>query len=137
MNDYSPEKYNAAVWFEIYVDDLQRAQAFYEQVLGVKLETLDVPSDEAAQAPALQMRMFPGGPDRFGAGGSLVKMEGVKAGGGNTVVYFASTDCAVEAGRIETAGGKLFRPKFSIGEYGFAALGVDTEGNMFGIHSMQ
>ena len=134
--EYAPEKYNAVVWFEIYVDDLKRAQQFYEKVLNVKLDAVDMPEDEQGQ-PALQMLMFPGGPDKFGASGSLVKMDGVKAGGGNTLVYFSSVDCAVEAGRIEAAGGKVFRQKFSIGEYGFAALGVDTEGNMFGIHSMR
>jgi len=35
------------------------------------------------------------------------------------------------------AGGRLGREKFPIGEYGFIALAIDTEGNMFGLHSMQ
>lgn len=35
------------------------------------------------------------------------------------------------------AGGRIEREKFSIGEYGFIALAIDTEGNMFGLHSMQ
>jgi hypothetical protein len=34
------------------------------------------------------------------------------------------------------AGGKVFRDKFSIGQYGFALV-FDTEGNMIGLHSMQ
>jgi predicted enzyme related to lactoylglutathione lyase len=46
-------------------------------------------------------------------------------------------DCAVEAGRVEASGGKFDRTKMSIGQYGFIALAVDTEGNMFGLHSMQ
>ena len=44
---------------------------------------------------------------------------------------------AVEAGRVVAAGGQLFKEKFSIGQYGFCALAHDTEGNMFGLHSMQ
>jgi hypothetical protein len=36
-----------------------------------------------------------------------------------------------------TAGGKIHRNKLSIGEHGFIALVLDTEGNMFGLHSMK
>jgi len=35
------------------------------------------------------------------------------------------------------AGGKLQREKLSIGQYGFIALAYDTEGNLFGIHSLR
>jgi hypothetical protein len=52
-------------------------------------------------------------------------------------VYFACTDCAVEQGRVEAAGGKVFKPKFAIGPYGHCALLIDTEGNTIGLHSMQ
>lgn len=31
--------------------------------------------------------------------------------------------------------GRVQRPKMSIGEYGFITLAIDTEGNMFGLHS--
>jgi len=34
---------NPVGWFEIYVQDMARARAFYEAVLGVKLEALPVP----------------------------------------------------------------------------------------------
>jgi predicted enzyme related to lactoylglutathione lyase len=34
-------------------------------------------------------------------------------------------------------GGRIHRPKLSIGPYGFITLAVDTEGNMFGLHSMK
>lgn len=69
--------------------------------------------------------------------GALVQMHGVKAGNNSTIVYFKSADCQVEASRIENAGGQIFKPKMSIGDYGFIVLGIDTEGNMFGIHSMK
>ena len=55
---------------------------------------------------------------------------------GGTLVYFNCADCAVEAGRVEAAGGKLHQAKMSIGDYGNIALAFDTEGNMFGLHSM-
>ena len=120
---------NPVGWFEIYVDDMARAKAFYEQVFGVALTRLD--------APEPLMWAFPMGEQTYGASGALVKMDGVKAGGNSVLVYFSCTDCAVEAARVVKAGGRLQREKMSIGQYGYIALAFDTEGNMFGLHSMQ
>ena len=63
----------------------------------------------------------------------------VQAGGNSnsTVVYFSCVDCAVQAKRAAAAGGRILKEKFSIGEYGFIALAFDTEGNMFGLHSVR
>jgi predicted enzyme related to lactoylglutathione lyase len=82
------------------------------------------------------MWVFPQAMGAAGAAGTLVKApQGVVSGGNSTLVYFGSDDCAVEAGRVEAAGGKLYRDKTSIGPYGFIALAQDPDGNMFGIHS--
>ena len=123
---------NCVNWFEIYVQDLARARAFYETVLGIALETLKMPDD----TDGLEMLAFPGDMARYGANGALCRMPGVPSGPGGTLVYFACEDCAVQAGRVAAAGGSVHRDKMSIGEYGFIALAVDTEGNMFGLHSM-
>jgi predicted enzyme related to lactoylglutathione lyase len=64
-------------------------------------------------------------------------MEGVPSGAGGTLVYFGSADCAVEAGRVAAAGGRVMKEKSSIGQYGFIALAWDTEGNLFGLHSLK
>lgn len=120
---------NPVGWFEIYVQDMPRARAFYETVLARKLERLE--------SPGIEMWAFPMEPDQPGAAGSLVRMEGFPSGGNSTLVYFISEDCAVEAARVAAAGGKVFKEKFPIGEYGFIALAIDTEGNMFGLHSMK
>jgi uncharacterized protein len=120
---------NPVGWFEIYVQDIARAKRFYESVLQLKLEKLD--------SPGLEMWSFPMAMDRFGASGSLVKMEGFPSGGNGTLVYFSCADCAIEAGRVAASGGRIQRAKMSIGQYGFIALVFDTEGNMFGLHSMQ
>jgi predicted enzyme related to lactoylglutathione lyase len=63
-------------------------------------------------------------------------MDGVPSGGNSVLVYFSCADCAAEAGRIPAAGGKVVKEKFGIGQYGFIALAQDTEGNMFGLHSL-
>ena len=124
---------NPVIWFEIYVDDMPCARAFYERMLGITLESLKKPDtlDE------LEMWAFPMDMERVGAGGTLAKMAGVRPGGGGTLVYFACEDCAVEQARVEGAGGRIHKAKFSIGPYGFCALMMDTEGNCFGLHSMK
>lgn len=121
---------NPVGWFEIYVQDMSRAKAFYEAVFQHKLERLNTP-------PEIELWSFPMAKDRTGASGALVKMEGMPSGGNSTLVYFGCADCAVEAERAKTYGGQVQRAKMSIGEYGFISLIVDTEGNMFGLHSMQ
>jgi len=75
-------------------------------------------------------------PDAPGSSGALVKAAGVPSGG-STMLYFNCDDCAVEGGRVAGAGGRVHRDKMSIGEYGFIVLAFDTEGNMFGLHSMK
>ena len=122
---------NPVGWFEIYVNDIARAQKFYETVLGTKLADLPAPNGD------LQMRSFPMERNGSGCTGALAQMEGVKAGGNSTVVYFVCDNCATEAGRVKAAGGSVFKEKFAIGQYGFIALAIDTEGNMFGLHSMK
>jgi predicted enzyme related to lactoylglutathione lyase len=120
---------NAVGWFEIYVQDIKRARSFYEAVFATRLERLDNPS--------MEMWAFSMQPDQPGAAGSLVQNASVPSGGNSTMVYFTCTDCALEAKRAAEHGGQIHREKFSIGQYGFIALVVDTEGNMIGLHSMQ
>ena len=124
---------NPAVWFEIYVDDLARATRFYETVFQFKLSDLPAPDTED-----IEMAAFPGDMNtKNRASGALVRMEGVSPGNNSTIVYFASRDCSVEAGRVAAAGGKVARPKTSLGQYGFMSLVTDPDGNMIGIHSME
>lgn len=120
---------NAVGWFEIYVQDMNRAKAFYESVFKIQLERLE--------SPGIEMWAFSMQPEATGASGALVRMEGCPSGGNSTLVYFICADCSVEAKRASTQGGKVFKEKFSIGQYGFIALVTDTEGNMIGLHSMK
>lgn len=120
---------NPVGWFEIYVADMARAKAFYEAVFGVALAELG--------SPGMEMWAFPMLPERPGASGALVRMPGFPMGGNNIVVYFSCADCAVEAAKAAESGGTVHKEKMSIGQYGYIALVVDTEGNMIGLHSMQ
>jgi uncharacterized protein len=120
---------NAVGWFEIYVQDMERARKFYEAVFQTRLDRLE--------SPGIEMWAFPMLPDQAGASGALVRMEGYPSGGNSTLVYFNCADCAVEARRASEHDGAIFKDKFSIGEYGFVALVTDTEKNLIGLHSMQ
>ncbi|RPI12712.1 MAG: VOC family protein [Lysobacterales bacterium] len=124
---------NPVHWFEIYVQDMGRAQAFYEAVLGMTLDALPTPASEAG----IEMRAFPMAMGAAGTGGALVRAPGVPSGGNSTLVYFSCEDCAVEASRVVKSGGRLEREKMAIGEYGHIALAYDSEGNLFGLHSLK
>ena len=120
---------NPVGWFEIFVQDMDRARAFFASVFECVLEDLE--------NPGIDMWMFPMAPEGKGSCGALVRMDGVPSGGNGTMVYFTCEDCATEAGRVAGAGGKIVREKMSIGQYGFIVLAQDTEGNMIGLHSKQ
>ena len=123
---------NPVNWFEIYTDDIERAKKFYSVVLATTLT--DAPMSDGGK-----MAFFPWPEDANApnAGGALAQHPHVKPGAGGTMVYFDCEDCQVEQNRVEAAGGKVAVPKFSIGEFGFCAVCIDTEGNHFGLHSMK
>jgi predicted enzyme related to lactoylglutathione lyase len=131
-------KPNPVAWFEIYVQDMERAKTFYEAVFQETLAPLPAPPapEEAPHEGEMEMWSFPMAEEGYGAPGALVRMQGIPSGGSGTVVYFSCEDCAVEAARAAEHGGRIFRAKMPIGEYGFIALVNDTEGNMIGLHSM-
>ena len=125
---------NPVAWFEIYVNDMARARAFYETILTLTLEPED---KEAGEEP--QMWVFPSTANAPGASGALVKTVGdeLEGGGANTLVYFSCADCDAVLDRVSANGGRVVRNKHSIGSYGFIALIEDTDGNRIGLHSLR
>ena len=116
-------------WFEIPANDLARAVKFYNRVLGSELAAADMMGSK--------MAMFPCGGDSGGVGGALIEHESHSPAATGTLVYLSGGNDLSEAlGRVEGAGGKVLMPKTSIGEHGFCALFLDTEGNRVGLHSM-
>lgn len=123
-------------WFEIYVKDMERAKKFYNAVLGTNFIDSGAPGDSS---DAMKMAFF-SPMENQGVSGALIEMPGTKEGDGycvNTMVYFPCQDASVEEARITAAGGIVSRSKFSIGEFGFCSICVDTEGNPFGLFSME
>lgn len=123
---------NVISWFEIYTADFNRAKQFYKTVLGCDL--IDIPMDNDRHSQ-MQYALFHKNENKFDLNGALVRMEEAKPGIGGTLVYFATEDITAELSRVETAGGKIIRPKINIGEFGFIALIQDTESNMIGLRS--
>jgi len=119
-------------FFDIYVNDMDRAQVFYETVLDITLAPMGDPNDAS-----IEMRAFADDFQSHGAGGALVKFEHAKPGPGGSMVYFSCEDCATEEARVVAAGGQIARPKYAIGEHGFVSLMIDSEGNMVGLHSQK
>jgi len=120
---------NPVGWFEIYVQDLERAKAFYEVVFEIQLEKLD--------GTEFEMWTFPMSEESFGASGALIKIPGYPSGNNSVVVYFSCADCALAADKAARHGGEIETEKKAIGPYGYIALIYDTEGNIIGLHSRQ
>lgn len=120
---------HAVNWFEIPVRDLERAKAFYEYVLGVGLSL--------NETGPLKMAWFPMEQGLPGSTGALVQAEGYEPSSAGTIVYFTVADLDAALERANTKGGKTLTPKMSVGEYGFVAHFLDSEGNLVALHSPQ
>lgn len=120
---------NALNWFEIAVNDIGRAQKFYETVFNIKMEAMEF--------PGMVMRSFPGDGMNGKVGGALVKSEQHTPSGEGAVIYLnANPDLNDALGRVEKAGGKVLMPKTQISpEIGHMAFFMDTEGNALAMHS--
>ena len=122
---------NAVGWFEIPVNDMDRAIKFYETVFNLKLSRNTL--------GPLDMAWFPWDEEKPGSPGSLVCLpEYYKPSQEGVLIYFSSHtgDLADELSRVEKAGGKILSPKKQISEEnGYMALLLDTEGNRIALHS--
>ena len=118
---------NALNWFEIPATDIGRATQFYNSVLATELQTMsDMPGDYV-------MAMFPA---EDGVSGAVIAGEGYTPSAEGSVIYLnAGADLSDSLGRVEAAGGQIIQPKTDIGENGFIAYLLDTEGNKVGLHS--
>lgn len=119
---------NAISWFEIPVKNFERAFQFYNAIIDG--EMIDSPM------PGMKYAMFPYDDAAGGVGGGIVEMEGYEPSPNGAVLYLnAGEDLAVQLAKVEPAGGKIIQPKTNIGENGFMALFLDTEGNRIALHS--
>ena len=122
-------KNNPINWFEISVTDLDRAKKFYGAVFQTSFQDLEMGKTK--------MAMFAMDPEKTGAGGSLLLANGANPSPDGTTIYFQCDDVTNEMERVKTNGGQIMFPKMDIGEFGFVAQFIDTEGNRIGLHSKE
>lgn len=124
-------KNNVVGWFEIPVNEMERAIRFYETVFELSLHR--------QQMGPLDMAWFPTFEGGLGTTGSLVyHPDYYETSKDGILIYFTSRcgDVDDELSRVETAGGSIVQSKTLISEeIGYMALIIDSEGNRIALHS--
>lgn len=112
---------------EIPTADFSRAVKFYQSVLSVNIEEVDMGET--------QMGVWSSEEGTVNV--CLVKGADYNPTTEGTVLYFnAGNDLQPILNKVEQNGGQVIVPKTEIGpEMGFFALFIDTEGNKLGLHS--
>lgn len=121
-------KTNSINWFEIPTRDMDKAVAFYEKVLAVRLQREVFGGEPHA--------IFPVDRERKGVTGALVTSPRLTPGGGVVLYLDAADGVHASLARAKAAGAKELVPHTAIGENGFFAVVADLEGNHVGLHSM-
>ena len=128
---------NPVGWFEIYVAEMDRAKAFYADVVGAGFSAAPV----AGEGPDAGMEMVffdaddGAGEDAPRGPGALVRHPMRPPELHGTLANFSVDDCGASAARATARGSKVYVEKQSIGEMGFIAIVGDSEGNSIGRHS--
>jgi uncharacterized protein len=120
---------HALNWFEIPVLDIERAQRFYEAVLGSPMRREQMGEHTLAVFPC----------DGDGVGGCLLAGSGPAwpATVGSMVYLNAAPSLDAVLARVERAGGRLSTPKVALPDgMGVFAHITDTEGNRVGLHAL-
>ncbi|MEO0506557.1 MAG: VOC family protein [Bacteroidota bacterium] len=118
---------NFIALFEIPANDVDRAIAFYQAVLDIPIEKMEM--------PGMEMGVFPY--ENQAVHGVIMKAEGmVPSANGVTVYLNGRDDLQPMLDRIEANGGEIIVPKTPhADESGFFALFLDSEGNQLGLNS--
>lgn len=119
---------NAINWFEIPAQQFDRAVKFYNSILKTPLreETFG----------GMPHAVFSS--DKEAVAGAVVKGDHLTPSSDGTCIYLnveGYLDQALDS--TAKSGGNVIMPKQSIGENGYIAMIVDTEGNRVGLHSMK
>lgn len=118
---------NPVVYFEIPVTDLDRAEAFYKQVLGFVFEREVI--------DGYDMALFPFTDHIAGISGALAKGEAYVPSKNGAVLYFKTKDIDDTIRKAEEQGANVLYPKTTNDKYGFFVAEIeDSEGNRIALH---
>jgi len=117
-------------WFEIPVQDMDRAKKFYDAVFDIDIQVQNFNE--------LLMGSFPFAENKMGSSGSLVKQaewyQPSETKG--PLLYFSCKDVAHNLGKVKASGGRITHKKTLISDdVGYMAVFIDTEGNRIALHS--
>jgi predicted enzyme related to lactoylglutathione lyase len=128
MNEKMSASTNSLNWFEISVQDISRAKAFYENIFQVEMFQMEM--------MGMKYAMFPSDPKSSKVSGGLAQSPMHTPSTTGSIIYLnGNPDLQNVLDRVEKAGGKIAMPKTSIGGNGFMAFFTDTEENKVGLHS--
>ncbi|MDP2575874.1 VOC family protein [Vibrio penaeicida] len=113
--------------FEIPATDISRAIEFYEAILDVKIEKVEMPGMEMGVLPYEEQAVV----------GVIVKDEGSAPSATGVTIYLnGGDDLQGILDRVEVNGGKVVMPKSPhADDSGYFAIFHDSEGNRLGLHS--
>jgi len=113
--------------FEIPATDIARAINFYQAILGVNIEKMEMPGMEMGIFPYKNQTVT----------GVIMKEEDLKPSADGVTIYLNGGDnLQTILDKVEKNGGTIIVPKTAhADESGFFALFLDTEGNKLGLNS--
>ena len=112
---------------EIPVIDIQRAINFYESLLAIRIEKIEMGDTLMGVIPSPENTVNL----------VLVKGSDYSPSKNGTIIYLdAGNDLQIFLNKVEKSGGKMITPKTQISsEMGYFAFILDSEGNKLGLHS--
>jgi uncharacterized protein len=116
--------FNAIVWCDIPVKDLDRALKFYSEVLGQTVSKQEFEQMKFGLLPH----------EGESVGGCLIA-EGKPSVDGPMVYLNCDKHLDAAIAAVEKNGGRILQAKHQIGPYGFRAIIQDSEGNRIALHS--
>jgi predicted enzyme related to lactoylglutathione lyase len=113
--------------FEIPATDISRAINFYQALLGITIEKMDV--------EGMQMGILPY--EGQMVTGVIIQAEGYKPSADGVTMYLnAGENLQVVLARVEKNGGQILVPKTAhADESGYFAIFLDSEGNKMALNS--
>jgi uncharacterized protein len=113
------------IHFEIPADNVERAQKFYRELFGWKIEKLAGPVDywiiNTGGAEKGEQSML--------GGGMMLRMAPQQL----ITIYIEVPSVAEYVDKVQKLGGRVCFPKTAVPEMGYYAVCIDPENNGFGI----
>lgn len=118
-------------WFEIPVSDMDRAQGFYEEIFGIRMQQMTL-------GTGLKMALFPVTPGSVG-GALCEHAKFYKPSHDGVLVYLnANPELQDVLDKVEDYGGRVIIARTQISpEQGYMSVFEDTEGNRIALRSMK